>query len=473
MPTTPPIPPPVSPPRVPSGPAARLRARGSAWLERWGGVAPLLVAEFVVWLGFGGLLPVLPIYFTEQGVDLATLGVVIAAWPAARLVTEPIFGWLADRTERVPLMVIGLVATGVFGALPLVLTGPTAFVLLRAGAGLGAAIYDPAARGFLTDATPPDRRGEAFGLYGAAQMGGLLLGPSIGAFGAAQFGGIAFVFVFSAIAAIVAATGIALRVREERYERQAHPTPSPDQTTLPPDSPFIERRRAADLAADAVASAAAGPPPRAALGGGKPGQSDRAMRLLNRGLIAALVINLGGYYAGGTYEVIWSLFLQGLGADLPLIGLTFAMFGLPVLILSPFAGRLVDRRGSLAFIVIGSILPAATGIVYTFLSDPVLAVPLILVEATGIAFLNPALYSVVAASSPPGRSSTTQGLFGAAGTLGFIAASLAAGVLAERSILYPFYVFSAVMTVSLVVGLAIGGQRLTGRLTTDQQPAGV
>jgi MFS family permease len=452
---------------------SRLRARGSAWLDRWGGVAPLLAAEFVVWLGFGGLLPVLPLYFTEQGIDLATLGIVIAAWPAARLVSEPIFGWLADRTERVPLMVIGLVATGVFGALPLVLTGPLAFVLLRAGAGLGAAIYDPAARGFLTDATPPDRRGEAFGLYGAAQMGGLLLGPTIGAFGAAQFGGIAFVFVFSAIAAVVAAVGIALRVREERYERRAHPTPSPDRTTLPLDSPFLERRLAADLAADAAdaagqASVAPGRPATDA-----PSRPDRAMRLLNRGLIAALVINLGGYYAGGTYEVIWSLFLEGIGADLPLIGLTFAMFGLPVLVLSPLAGRIVDRRGSLAFIVLGSILPAVTGILYTFLSDPYLAVPLILVEATGFAFLNPALYAVVAASSPPGRSSTTQGLFGAAGTLGFIAASLAAGVLAERSILFPFYVFSTIMILSLVVGLAIGGARLTGRSSIAPGPVGV
>jgi MFS family permease len=107
-----------------------------AWLDRWGPILPLLVAEFILWLGFGGLLPVLPIYFNEQGINLATLGLVIAAWPAARLITEPVFGWLADRTARVPLMVIGLVASGVFGALPLVLTGPVAFLLLRAGAGL-------------------------------------------------------------------------------------------------------------------------------------------------------------------------------------------------------------------------------------------------------------------------------------------------------------------------------------------------
>ena len=47
--------------------------------------------------------------------------------------------------------------------------------------------------------------------------------------------------------------------------------------------------------------------------------------------------------------------------------------------------------------------------------------------------LNPALYAVVAANSPPGRSSTAQGLFGAAGTVGFIVASLLAGVLAEST----------------------------------------
>ena len=423
-----------------------------AWMDRWGAILPLLVAEFIVWLGFGGLLPILPIYFAEQGVDLGTLGLVIAAWPAARLVSEPVFGWLADRTARVPLMVIGLVATGVFGALPLVWTGPVAFFLLRAGAGLGAAIYDPAARGFLTDATPPDRRGEAFGLYGAAQMGGLLLGPSIGALGAERFGGIAFVFVFSAIAAIVAAVAIALRVREHGPAHKAEASPSADRMTMPPDSPYVEGRAAAALAADQRLA-----------GGDDVALPATPTRLLNRGLIAAIILNAGGYYGGGTYEVIWSLFLKGLGADLALIGLTFAMFGLPVLVLSPYAGRLVDRRGSYAFIVIGMILPAVTGVLYTLMRDPALAVPLILVEATGFAFLNPALYAVVAANSPPGRSSTAQGLFGAAGTLGFIIASVTTGVLAEQSILLPFYTFSVVMIVTLVIATAVGGPRLRGQ----------
>ena len=136
------------------------------------------------------------------------------------------------------------------------------------------------------------------------------------------------------------------------------------------------------------------------------------------------------------------------------------MFGLPVLLLSPFAGRIVDRRGSYLFIVIGCTIPAFAGIAYTLIVDPLLAVPLILLEATGFAMLNPALYSVVAANSPVGRSSTAQGLFGAAGTVGFIIASLVAGVLAAQDIIYPFYVFSAVILISLLLGLAIGGSRL-------------
>src|SRR4029077_8434080 len=86
MTTTLPAPDPATPPRaVPHVPA---RDRARAWFVRWNDVLPLFLAEFVVWLGFGGLLPVLPLYFTEQGIDLATLGLVVAAWPAARLVAE-------------------------------------------------------------------------------------------------------------------------------------------------------------------------------------------------------------------------------------------------------------------------------------------------------------------------------------------------------------------------------------------------
>src|SRR4051812_42022760 len=154
--------------------------RVRAWAAQWGPIAPLLLAELTIWVGFGALLPILPIYFTEHGVDIRTLGVVVAAWPAARLVGEPIFGWLADRVNRRPMMIVGLLLAGAFAVLPLFAVGPVAFVIFRALSGLASAMYDPAARGYLVDANPPERQGEAFGIYGSFQTGGFMIGPAIG-----------------------------------------------------------------------------------------------------------------------------------------------------------------------------------------------------------------------------------------------------------------------------------------------------
>ena len=430
----------------------------AAWLGRWQTILPLLVAEFVVWLGFGALLPVMPLYFTEHGVSLATLGVVVAAWPAARLVGEPIFGWVADRVPRVPLMVVGNVGAGVFQFLPLVVVGPGPFIVLRALSGLSTSMYDPAARGFIADATPADRRGEAFGLYGAAQMGGLLFGPAIGGLGSAWFGGIAFIFWFGALASFAAAAAIAWRVRETDQAGRHHPIPTVDLTEFRAEAAGVHSRAARDALAEADGRAdpAPGPSPGA-------GPTTTPTSLRNRLLIAAIVFNLGGNFAAGTYEVVWSLFLDRLGAGLDLIGLTFALFGLPVLLLSPWFGRRVDQGGVVWFLVIGGVLPTVTGLWYTVIGDPVHAVPLILLESSGFAALNPALYAIVAAGSPAGRSSTAQGLYGAAGTIGFVVASLIAGVLAEIDIRLPFWVFAAVMALATVGSLTIGGRRLLRR----------
>jgi MFS family permease len=402
------------------------------------------VAEFIVWVGFGGLLPIMPLYFTQHGVDLGGLGIVIAAWPAARLVGEPIFGWVADRSARVPLMVVGLVVTGIALGLPLVFTGPLEFLLLRALAGFATAIYDPAARGYLTDATPPERRGEAFGLYGAAQMGGLLLGPAIGGVGAAVFGGVAFVFVFGALVTLLASVAVALRVRESaQVGRRGRIGPAYDITEFPTEPPVVYQRAADDAFAEAAEGDAAPPSTPASL--------------WNRRLLAAIVINVGGYFAGGTYEVIWSVFLLSKGAGLHLIGLTFAMFALPVLIVSPLAGRLIDRRGSFAFVVVGSVMMATPSFIYPLLGNPLHVIPFILVEGTGFAILNPALYAIVAGGSPRGRTSTAQGVFGASGTLGTIVASVLAGYLAGVDLRYPFWVAATVMYTLLIAGVVVGG----------------
>ena len=378
-------------------------------------ILPVLVSEAILWLGFGALLPVLPLYLTKQGIDPATLGWIVAAWPAARLLGEPLFGALADRGDKRILMLAGIVATAVVVPLPLILTGAPAFLLARGLAGLATAAYDPAARAYILDATAPEERGAAFGLYSSAQMAGLLLGPAFGGIGAALGGGYVFPFVFCTLAVAGAALLLALTV----FRRPA-PLHVPDPATTP------------NPTAAAPAS------------------------LWNRLLVAALVVNVGSYFAVGTYDVIWSLWMTALGADIGLIGVTFAAFGLGVVIVSPFAGRWSDRHGPVPLIVLGSLGAALAGILYAAVRDPVLVIPVVIFEGVSFGLLGPALYAVVARGTPAGRSATTQGVFGAAGTLGTIVAAITAGVLFTSDLHLPFYTFAVVMVVALVAGLAIG-----------------
>lgn len=426
------------------------RPRSSAWLARWRPILPLLGAELAVWLGFGALLPVMPLYFRAHGVDLATLGLIVAAWPAARLVAEPFFGWLADRTARLPLMLGGLLLTAVTVALPLVLAGPLAFLVLRALAGLGAAAYDPAARGFVVDATPAERRGEAFGLYAAAQMGGFLMGPAVGAVGAALTGDTAVVFVLCAAAIFVGAAAVALWVREPGMSsptaRRDSAPPSPGIAGLPADEPIVSARAVEELVDPSGGHA--GPAP---------------SRLWNRLLVAAIALQLGSFFSGGTYEVVWSLYLDHLGASLGFIGLTFVIFGLPVPLLSPFAGRWVDRHGPLPFLVVGSVTPAIAGVLYTLVTVPAWFVPIGLAEGAAFALLSPALYALAASGSPLGRASTAQGILGASGTVGTILASGTAGYLAALDLRLPFWAFSLVMSACLVLALGIGSRAMMER----------
>ncbi|MEO5965767.1 MAG: MFS transporter [Candidatus Limnocylindrales bacterium] len=410
-----------------------MSTRVRAWLALWGPMLPLLLAEATIWVGFGALLPILPIFFVDHGVSLPMLGVVVAAWPAARLIGEPIFGWVADRANRTTMMVIGLFLASIFAVAPLFVAGPVAFIAWRALSGLAASIYDPAARGYLVDANPPERQGETFGLYGAAQMGGLMLGPAIGGVAAAVSGNPSIPFWVAGACVLVSGILVWARVREIPHAH--HSTPAPGAAN--------ENTAAAT---DVPAAARAADP--------------RPMRLFNRLLFAAIVLNVGSFFAGGTYEVVWSLYLTSLGAGLDMIGLTFFTFALPILVLSPVMGRYIDHEGGFLALVVGMAGIAICGGLYPLIPSVWFVVALGLVEGTAFALASPALFMLVARASPPGRSSTAQGIFGAAGTVGTIVASLSAGLLAEMDLRFPFFATGIAAGLMLLVGLTIGRRHL-------------
>lgn len=435
-----------------------VNVRLRSWFTHWGPLLPLLVAEATVWLGFGALLPILSIYFVDHGVDLPMLGVVVAAWPAARIVSEPVFGWVADRVSRKTMMVAGLLAGSVVAVAPLLVTGTLAFIALRMLAGVAAAMYDPAARGYLVDANPAERRGEAFGLYNAAQMGGFMLGPAVGGVAAGVSGNPEIVFWVAGVAHVLSAIFI-LRIADRRHE-----SPALGEAVAPAGAAGVAG--AAGAATGAVTGAVTGAPAGAATGAAPEAAMDdddevaRPTRLVNRLMVAAVVLNVGAYFAGGCYEVIWSLYMTSLGASVSLIGVSFFSFSLPVLLLSPFTGRYTDRRGGFLAMVLGMAGVGLSGALYVAVPDPWYVIAIGVIEGVAFSFASPALYLLVARASPAGRSSTAQGLFGAAGTVGTIVASVLSGILADVDLRLPYLTVCGAILGILALGLLIGRRPL-------------
>ena len=413
--------------------------RISAWLRRWRPLLPVFAVQMIVTIGFGALLPVLPLYIQEFGIDASGLGLIVASWAIAKLIFEPIFGWWADRHSRKPQMVAGLLALAVFSVLPLFFTTFAAFVALRFLAGVSTAAYDPAARGMIVDATEEDERGEAFGFYGAFQIAGFVIGPAIGGIGATIFGGYGFPFVFTGALSLVGAWVLiryldpnphAVESPEFEHDPQAKPIPAGD--------PY---------SASEVAVVPTDP---------KPLQPQAPIRaVFNRTVVGALVLAFGLHLTFGTYEVVWSIYLIALGASVAWVSLTFVIFGIPEMIVGPIAGRLVDRRGPVRMVIVSGVVILLSGVVYATATNylvPTLVVPF---EAAATAAMGPALYSMLAQGTPPGRASTAQGFFGAMTTLALVVASLAAGNLFEIGVGLPFWFFVGGLAICLVAGLLI------------------
>jgi MFS family permease len=400
---------------------------------------PILMAEFTVMLGFGALLPVLPLYVQDQGIDTATLGLIMAAWAVGKLIFEPVFGWWADRHARKPQMVVALVLMSISIIAMLFVTTTAALLVLRFLSGISAGMYDPAARGMLVQGTNEDERGEAFGIYGAFQIGGFVFGPAIGAFAVTLLGGFAFPFIFTAALSIVAAALLFLRLPEHPHvledERFEH---HPDAQPLPAGVPF-------------AASETVGVPeePRS-----KQKQAPLSA-LWNRTLIAAFVLQFGLHLSFGVYEVVWTLYLMALGATIGWVGFTFMLFAIPEMIISPIAGRFVDRRGPLRLIIPGGVIVLLSGVLYAIATEPIMPTLVVPVQSAAAALIMPALYLMVANGTPEGRTSTVQGLFGAVGTLALIVASLVAGLLFDQGIGLPFWFFVGGFAICFVVALLV------------------
>ena len=139
----------------------------------------LFVVVFVDLLGFGMVIPVMPLYAERLGASEAWTGLLSTGYSAMQFVFAPIWGRLSDRIGRRPVLLASIAMT----ALAFLLYGLAGsfVVLLLSRLFAGAATANIAiARAFVADVTPPEGRAKGMGIIGAAFGLGFVLGPAIG-----------------------------------------------------------------------------------------------------------------------------------------------------------------------------------------------------------------------------------------------------------------------------------------------------
>lgn len=137
-------------------------------------------------IGFGIVLPLLPVFTQHYGGSTLVVGLIMAAFSAMQFLFSPIWGRLSDRIGRRPVLLASTAVASlsyIVFALGCRLDGSAAlwaFLISRLIAGAcGANIT--VAQAYIADITPPADRAKRMGLIGMAFGLGFIIGPTIGA----------------------------------------------------------------------------------------------------------------------------------------------------------------------------------------------------------------------------------------------------------------------------------------------------
>lgn len=182
-------------------------------------VIVLGVIAFFVMVGFGVVVPVLPVYVRSFGVGYVEIGAVISAFALMRFVFSPFCGRLIDWAgERIILSTgIGIVAVS-SALVGLAHTYPQVLVLRGAG-GIGSAMFSVSAMTLLLGSTAPGTRGRSVGFYQGGFLIGGMAGPALGGL-LATISLTAPFFFYAGTLAIAGAIGIML-LRPRAHAAQA------------------------------------------------------------------------------------------------------------------------------------------------------------------------------------------------------------------------------------------------------------
>ncbi|WP_026576434.1 MFS transporter [Bacillus sp. UNC438CL73TsuS30] len=140
----------------------------------------LFFVMFLVMIGFGIIIPVLPFYAEQIGASPTELGLLMAVYSFMQLIFAPIWGRVSDRIGRKPVMIIGIAGLGISFLIQGLSTQLWMLFAARILGGILSSANMPTAMAYVADITTEENRGKGMGIIGAATGLGFVFGPAVG-----------------------------------------------------------------------------------------------------------------------------------------------------------------------------------------------------------------------------------------------------------------------------------------------------
>ncbi|HEY5980654.1 MAG TPA: MFS transporter [Microlunatus sp.] len=364
--------------------AVRRRLRERTSLPR--DVLVLGLIAFCVAVGFGVLVPVLPVFARGFGVGNTEVGAVISVFALMRLAVSPFCGrlisWMGERTVLATGIFIVAGSSGLAGAAQ----SYAQLLALRGIGGIGSAMFTVSAMSLLLGSVAPQMRGRAAGFFQGGFLLGGMTGPAIGGL-LALISIRAPFFFYAGTLAVAGLVGLLLLSRT-----RVGPTAGADAETVPLRTVLADPR-----------------------------------------FQAACLTNLAqGWTSFGVRSaLIPVLVVEVLHRNTTWTGIAFACAAVAQTIALAPAGKFVDTVGRRPAMIGGGLLAALSIMVVPFASTMAVLIAALCAYGVAAAFLGTAPAASVG-DATGGARGTPVAVFSMCADTGAIVGPIVAGLLADR-----------------------------------------
>jgi DHA1 family multidrug resistance protein-like MFS transporter len=143
-------------------------------------VAVLTAISFSVAIGYGVVVPAIPVFARSFGVSHAAAGAVISTFAFMRLATGLFGGRLVDRFGERLVLAVGVAIVAASSALAGLAHSYPQLLLMRSLGGIGSSMFTISAASLLLRIVPDDQRGRSQSIYQSGFLIGGITGPAIG-----------------------------------------------------------------------------------------------------------------------------------------------------------------------------------------------------------------------------------------------------------------------------------------------------